>query len=119
MIDINSTNSPLPLCQEDRIEVFRMATRSLVHWHKEKFKGGMTDEELEVALKQSLGIFGGSSGPDRLGVSHQGSGLKIWGGRHIVNHVQEVPLYQGKDTIAMARDLYDIADPEEKQMRLL
>ena len=78
-MDINPLTSPPSLSQEDRIEIFQIATRSLVYWHKEKFKDGMSDKELENALRQSLGIFGGSGGPHRLSVTFQGSGLKIWG----------------------------------------
>ncbi len=114
--------SPLPdkpLSNEDRIEVFKIATRSLVHRHGDKFKVGMSTEELEHALEKSLGIFGGSGSIDRLNVSHKGAGLKIWGGWHIVNHVQEAPLFQGKATIAMAREVYGIGDPDDGQMSLL
>ena len=79
--------------QKDREEVFRIATKGLVHFHGNKFADGMTDKELEDALVSSLGIFGGSGGPDRLSVSYKGSGLKIWGGWHVVNHVTEPPLF--------------------------
>ena len=107
-----------PLNRNDRIEVYRIATRSLVHHYGDQFTGGMTEIELETALKSSLGIFGGSGGPDRLSVSYQGAGLKIWGGWHIVNHVIESPLYSGNQTIAMAREIYNIPDPNNKQMNL-
>ncbi len=107
-----------PLSQSDRIEVFRIATRSLVYWHGDKFKDGMTDKELEAALVSSLGTFGGSGSRDRLYISFKGAGLKIWGGWHIVNHVEEQPLFEGKETIAMAREIYDIFDPDDNQMNL-
>jgi len=105
------------LSREDREEVFRIATKGLVHFHGSKFADGMTDKELEDALVSSLGIFGGSGGPDRLSVSYKGAGLKIWGGWHVVNHVTEPPLFQGRETIAMAREIYLIPDPEKSQMQ--
>ena len=81
------------LSQKALEEVFRIATKGLVHFHGNKFADGMTDKELEDALVSSLGIFGGSGGPDCLSVSYKGAGLKIWGGWHVVNHVTEPPLF--------------------------
>ena len=78
----------------------------------------MTDKELRAALEVTLGIFGGSGGPDCLSVSYNGSGLRIWGGWHVVNHVVEPPLYSGKATVAMARTVYNISDPEDNQLAL-
>ena len=106
------------LSAEDHIVIFRLATGSLARFHSTKFANGMNDQELEIALKSSLGIFGGSCGPDRLSVSYQGAGLKIWGGWHIINHVQETPLFSGKETIAMAREVYDIPNPDNNQLDL-
>ena len=78
----------------------------------------MTDAELTAALENALGIFGGSCGPGRMDVAHQAAGLKIWGGWHIVNHHIEKPLYQGTKTLAMARYIYGIDNPDEDQMAL-
>ena len=115
---IEETNPPL-LSNEDRIAVFKLATNGLVHWYHDKFKFGMTDNELKKALEDALGIFGGSGGPNRLSVSHKGAGLSIWGGWHSINHVKEKPLFSGAATIAMAREVYGIADPESDQLPLL
>ncbi|MCP4099053.1 MAG: hypothetical protein GY748_22755, partial [Planctomycetaceae bacterium] len=69
------TSSPSPpLTNQDRIEVFRLATKGLVHWYGDQFKSGMSDGELKAALEQALGIFGGSGGPDSLSVSHKAAG---------------------------------------------
>lgn len=106
------------LSKADQEEVFRLATRGLVHFHGDKFARGMTDKELEDALVSSLGIFGGSSSPDRVSVCYKGSGLKIWGGWHCINHVLEPPLFEGNITLKMARDIYEIANPDEDQMML-
>ena len=107
-----------PLSQNDRTEVYRLATRSLVHHYGDQFTEGMTDIELETAMKSSLGIFGGSGGPNQLSVSYQGAGLKIWGGWHTVNHLIQVPLFSGNQTIATAREIYNISDPNNNQMNL-
>lgn len=108
-----------PLTQADREEVFRLATRSLVKNRGDKFADGMTNEELEAALKHCLGIFGGSGGPDRLSITYQGAGLKIWGAWHVQNHITTPPLFAGAQTIKMAREVYAIPDPDNKQMSLL
>ena len=79
----------------------------------------MRDDELKSALEMALGIFGGSGGPNKLSISFQGAGLKIWGGSHVVNHIQEKPLFAGAQTVATAREVYQIPNPNDQQMRLL
>ena len=108
-----------PLNQRERIEVFKLATKGLVNLYGDRFASGMSNAELKAALEQVLGIFGGSGGPDRLSVCFKGSDLRIWGGRCSFNHVEEKSLFSGTATIAMAREIYDIADPELEQMSLL
>ena len=78
----------------------------------------MTDEELGSALEWVLGIWGGSCGPGDLDVSFQGSGLRIWASWAIRNHRKDKPLFAGAATIAMAREVYGIANPQDRQMRL-
>ena len=107
------------LSKADREEAFRIATKALPKWYEATIARGMRNDELIVALEQVLGIFGGSCGADRLDVAHQASGLKIWAGWHIVNHVTEKPLFQGRQTVAMARYIYGITDPDDGQMSLL
>jgi hypothetical protein len=107
-----------PLTQADKELIFKQATTGLVHWYGKQFDSGMTDEELESALKSTLGIFGGSGGSGRPSVSFSGTGLRIWGAWHTVNHVKEKPLFSGKATIAMARQVYRIKDPDNTQMDL-
>jgi hypothetical protein len=106
------------LSEADRELVFRQATSALPKWYSEQIATGMTDAELTSALEAALGIWGGSFGPDKLDVVHKGAGLKIWGGWHIVNHVTDPPLFQGAQTLAMARHLYAIANPDEPQLTL-
>lgn len=107
-----------PLSQEDKEEAFRIATKALTRWYADEIAAGMSDQDLEAALNRVLGIWGGSCGPGRLDVVFQGSGLKIWAGWHIVNHVTEAPLFKGKATIAMARHVYGIKNPDDRQMSL-
>jgi hypothetical protein len=87
---------------------------------KQRAGTGMTDEQLAEALKYELGIFGGSSSrgncPDLM---FQGSGLKIWANWEIVNHVTTSPTLQGASTIAMAREVYGIRHPDDRQLALL
>lgn len=107
-----------PLTEADKTEIFRIATRSFPKRYADAIKQGMTDEELEAALAQTLGVFGGSGGPDRYSVTFTGSGLRIWGGWHVVNHITEKPLFTGKRTSAKAREVYGIANPDNKQLDL-
>lgn len=108
-----------PLSRQERIEVFKLATKGLVKRYGDNFASGMSDAELKAALEQVLGIFGGSGGPDRLSVCFKGSGLRIWGSHHAFNHVEEKPLFEGAATIAMAREIYGIVDPDLEQISLL
>ena len=112
------TRERRPLTWAQREDVFRIATRSLPARYAAAIARGMTDDELTAALVATFGTFGGSCGPDRLHVIHQGSGLKIWGGWHVVNHVTEPPLFSGSATLAMARYLYGISNPGDPQMPL-
>jgi hypothetical protein len=53
-----------------------------------------------------------------LGISYQGSGLKIWVDRCIGSH-RGKPILAGAATVAMARAVYGIKDPTDRQMTLL
>lgn len=110
---------PKPLSPTDRLAVFKEATKGFRKRHQHQIKVGMADDELKTALEMTLGIFGGSGGPDRLSISFQGAGLKIWGGWHVVNHVKEKPLFAGAQTVDTAREVYQIPNPNDQQMRLL
>ena len=107
------------LTQTERAEVFRLATRSLVNWYADEMGAGMNDAELKAALERALGIFGGSGARGCLHVTYTGAGLRIWGGWHIVNHCVEAPLFSGNATIAMAREIYEIRNPDDDQLSLL
>ena len=107
-----------PLSEADKELIFRTATGALPRRYADAIRSGMTDKALESALKDILGVFGGSAGPGKLYIAHMGAGLRIWGGWHIVNHVQEPPLFAGPATIAMARIVYGVADPNDPQLPL-
>ena len=108
-----------PLSEAEKTEVLKLATQGLRRYVGDRLNTGMTDAELADALELTLGIFGGSGGPDKLSITFQGAGLKIWGGWHVVNHVKEKPLFAGARTVAMAREVYDIPNPDNHQLRLL
>lgn len=105
------------LTAQERREVFLRATRCFATWYKEQIERGMTDAELEAALAKALGV-GGSGGPNMLSVSHNGAGLRIWGGWEHPNVVQDAPLFAGRVTLMMAREVYVIKDPDAAQMAL-
>jgi hypothetical protein len=110
-----------PLSDADRREGFMRATggfsRSKELW-AERAARGMTDAELADALAFELGIFGGSGGPAMLCLTFQGAGQKIWISWETHNHVTMKPTFEGKATIAMARLVYGIKDPADKQLAL-
>lgn len=105
-----------PLTHAEREAAFRTATRCLIAWHCEELKQGVTDDRLRELLERALCIFGGSGGPNQLHVTYQGSGLKIWASREIHNHCQMKPTFQGELVVKMAREVYEIRNPQEKQL---
>ena len=107
-----------PLSRKDKELIFRLATESFVHRYGDQFDKGMSDGNLWHALQSSLGIFGGSCGPDRPSITYQGAMLKIWGDWSVVNHVITPPLFSGKATVDMAREVYGIGDPTKDQLSL-
>jgi len=113
-----SGQGSLPLSRVDRELIFKIATCGLVHHYGDQLASGMTDYDLKHALKNVLGIFGGSGGPGTPSVSYQGNGLKIWGAWEVINHVTTAPLFSGQATVYMAREVYGIADPTKDQMSL-
>lgn len=108
-----------PLTDDEKVAAFKAATRSLIHWHGDELAAGVTDARLEELLKQALGILGGSGGPNEISLAFQGAGLKIWASWETVNNVTDKPVFQGKATVKMAREVYGISDPANRQMRLL
>lgn len=104
----------ISLSHEDRVAIFRQATRGFARRFAEDIVTGMTDEELESALSECFGILGGCSGPGEFHTSYQGAGLKIWRGFN----VKDKPLFAGSHTIAMARTIYGIGDPSTGQLSL-
>jgi len=107
-----------PLTPDEKAQAFRQATSGFERYFAEQISRGMSDAELAAALKQSLGIFGGSCGPGELAISFQGAGLKIWASHEIHNHVTTKPVFQGIATVHMAREIYRIPDPTDAQMPL-
>ncbi|MEM5471931.1 hypothetical protein WNZ14_09370 [Hoeflea sp. AS60] len=107
-----------PLSEADKEMIFRKATSGFPLRFKEEIENGMSDADLKTALESVLGIFGGSGGPDQPSIAFAGTGLRIWGSWKTVNSVRDKPLFAGKRTIAMARQIYAIADPDDAQMRL-
>lgn len=84
----------------------------------ERAARGMSDDELAEALAFELGIFGGSGGPSQMSLTFQGAGLKIWISWETHNHVTMKPTFEGKGTIAMARLVYGVNDPADRQLAL-
>jgi hypothetical protein len=111
-----------PLSQEEKLWAFRKATCSMQgaadRWAQRAARG-LTDAELTEALRYELGIFAGSSatkhGP---ALTFQGAGLKIWAAWGFPDHVNSKPIFQGRTTMDMARQVYGVRNPEDKQLAL-
>jgi hypothetical protein len=82
----------------------------------ERVSRGLSDEQLTEALQYELGQFGASS-TGNLGLTYQGNGLKIWAD-HCVGTRSRPPILEGQATLRLAREVYGIADPADKQMGL-
>jgi hypothetical protein len=100
---------------------FRAATCGMAgaaaRW-RERAAKGMSDDELAKALASEIGIFGGRSSPDGISLTYQGAGLKIWNSWEIENTHEQPPTFQGRATMAMAREVYRIKDPADSQLAL-
>lgn len=107
-----------PLTPDEKAHAFRRATSLFPERYASEIGKGLTDIELKTALKDYLGIFGGSCGPGEISLCYQGAGLKIWASWEIGNHVIDKPIFQGTATVEMARHIYQIADPANMQMPL-
>ncbi len=112
------------ISEEDRLYAFKISTSGMAgaadRWSS-RSRSGLTDDELETALKYEIGEFGGRSGPDHMCVTYQRSGLRIWGSWHMmpIPSDNRVPLFKGASTMAMARRFYGVADPTDMQMELI
>jgi len=111
-----------PLTESDKRTAFLAATKTFANsenrW-RQRIKEGMSDAQLEEALRYELGIAGGRSATDKCpSIAYQCAGLKIWACWQSFNHCQEKPIFEGKSTIAMAREAFSIANPENDQLIL-
>jgi len=111
-----------PLSKADKRTAFMATMKTFVNaedrW-RQRIENGMSDADLEKALRYELGIAGGRSATDKCpSIAYQRAGLKIWASWQSFNQYQEKPIFEGKATIAMAREVFSIADPEDNQLPL-
>jgi hypothetical protein len=109
------------LSTQDKYEAFMRAVHSFANakerW-QQRAASGLTDDELKEALRYELGIAGGSSCSDSIKVEYQGAGLKIWASWDSFNHYGTKPIFEGADTIAFAREVFGISNPDDEQLSL-
>jgi hypothetical protein len=107
-----------PLSPEALVKAFRRATCSMdnapLRW-RQRAVTGLTGAQLQAALQYEFGAMGGECGEGWL--EYQGEGLKIWASDGFISR-QDAPTLQGAATMRMARAVYGIADPDERQMGL-
>ena len=107
-----------PLTPDEKREAFCRATSHFAKRYADQIEQGMTDADLETALKDYLGIFGVHCGHE-LDITFQGAGLKIWASREMHNHMTARPILQGTATVKIARYVYNIAEPDDNQLSLI
>ncbi len=110
------------LTQNDIREAFIHATTNTSgardRW-KERAQTGLTEAQLTEALRYELGIWGGSSSTETCpDVQFQSAGFKIWASWESMNYYNVPPVLQGQQTINMARTVFGIKDPSDKQISL-
>ena len=106
------------LTPDDKEQAFIKATRRFPDRYAEQIAKGMDDTELATALGNYLGISGGSGARGEIDIAYQGAGLKIWASWNTPNSVMDKPIFEGRSTIAMARKVYGIANPDNDQLAL-
>lgn len=111
-----------PLTDEDIRNAFLRAVQTMngaeTRW-KERTEKGLTESQLIEALHYELGIGGGcSSYNNRPNVHYKGAGLKIWAIWESISPYTVPPTLQGQQTINMARTVFGIKDPSDKQISL-
>jgi len=107
-----------PLTPADRLTAFKQATSCFKAWFGKDGFQPMDDLELTAALEMAFSPYSGSCGPDRMHVTAMAAGLRIWASWDIHNPYQTQPIFQGRETLMMAREVYGVADPAERQMSL-
>lgn len=103
---------------KDKVAALKAVTPRFYRENQHRFEDGMSDMEIEHALKDQFGDFGSRGGPGQLHITQQAACLKIWISWHIHNHVREEPALVGTGTIAMAREVYGIVNYDDGQMAL-
>lgn len=106
-----------PLTRDEKEHAFFIATRFFDEHYFENKRCGLSDEELTQALQKGLSVRRSWGGPGRFSGTCDPNGLKIYAGRCPLT-VGSKPIFEGSVTLAMARALYDIADPNEAQQSL-
>jgi hypothetical protein len=108
-----------PLTEADKIVAFRACTRSFPKHYAAEIAAGMTDDQLAAALERHIGILGGASARKYCpSIAYRGAGLCIWASWGSADF-KGTPIYSGVATLRLARQLYGIADPDERQLQLL
>lgn len=110
------------LTDEDKKKAFIAAVTSYqnadIRW-QERAQSGLTDEQLFEAVHYELGIAGGSSQTEkRPSISYQGAGLKIWASWGFLNPHNDQPIFEGSATLRIAREVYQITNPDDDQLSL-
>ena len=114
------TDETPSLTHDEKLWAFRRATNAMSgspqRW-TERVRTGLNGERLADALKYELGEVAGFYGHDN-GVNGgcEGNGQKIWASHGVPHRHTAEPMCQGKATLRLAREVYGIADPDEKQM---
>lgn len=112
-------NISKPLTQNDKLAAFLLVVGASRPIWIELAQTGAEDDELAITLERMIGIEGGTSARDHCPATwYRAAGLRIWASWEMVFPHRERPIFAGRTTIAMAREVFAIPDPSDDQLKL-
>lgn len=110
------------LTADQKRQAFILATQSFAdaaaRWEADATRG-LTDSQLAERLAYELGSYGGHARTG-LDVEYTADGLRIWARTDgFVRRTTDAPIMQSAATIAFARVVYGIPDPDQSQLSFL
>ncbi len=97
------------LTPADELAAFKAATWALPAHYGDVLGQGMTDAQLVAALWDCLGVSERSPATATVpAIAYTYDGLKIWASWDTPNTATDRPVFKGRRTLAMAREVYAI-----------
>ncbi|MEO1152191.1 MAG: hypothetical protein AAFW83_14560 [Pseudomonadota bacterium] len=108
-----------PLTQDDKLSAFLSVVGGSRPIWTELAQSGASDDRLAIELERHIGIEGGSSPRSNCPATHyKAAGLRIWASWDLTYPLRERPIFAGRLTVSMAREVFAIPDPSDDQLKL-